>query len=443
MIPLQVRYASLLIDISDSPYPWATDDTVVYAEAGNEENRLTKCEVAHQTQTLAYNLREHFGIGTPRAGNGVVTCMSSNHLMLPVVFFAVIGAGGIYSAASTELGVAELTRQIQQSRSKFIVTGEDTAGICMEAATRCGISPNNVLILSRMGSERRLAPYDDRAKNLLAETRQLSIERISDPKVLEDRVIALLYSSGTTGVPKGVRLSHKNFVAEALITQAFIGTFLSRTGRKLGENFEYRALAHLPSAHISGLQGYFINGIMAGGTVFWMPKFVFEDFVRAAQKHRPTFLSTVPSVLLRVAKDPMVTDQFHSLIHAQAGAAPMGSESQNLVESKLRCNVGQAWGLTETTGAATWLPWDCIDDTGSIGQLLPNMRLKIVDDAGVAVPDRHSGEILVQGPNVTMGYYENPEATRETFTEDGWMHTGDIGLRRDGKFYIIDRKKVS
>ena len=121
----------------------------------------------------------------------------------------------------------------------------------------------------------------------------------------------------------------------------------------------------------------------------------------------------------------------------------MGSESQNLVESKLRCNVGQAWGLTETTGAATWLPWDCIDDTGSIGQLLPNMRLKIVDDAGVAVPDGHSGEILVQGPNVTMGYYENPEATRETFTEDGWMHTGDIGLRRDGKFYIIDRKKVS
>lgn len=121
----------------------------------------------------------------------------------------------------------------------------------------------------------------------------------------------------------------------------------------------------------------------------------------------------------------------------------MGPELQKLAESKLKCKVSQAWGLTETTGAVTWLPWDREDSTGSIGTLLPNTRMKIVDDDGLAVPDGHRGEILVKGPNVTTGYWENPEATAKSFTDDGWFRTGDVGERRDGKFYVVDRKKVS
>ncbi|KGO38870.1 AMP-dependent synthetase/ligase [Penicillium expansum] len=119
----------------------------------------------------------------------------------------------------------------------------------------------------------------------------------------------------------------------------------------------------------------------------------------------------------------------------------MGPQLQRLAESKLKCKISQAWGLTETTGAVTWLPWDREDTTGSISQLLPNTRLKIVDGSERPVQDGHSGEILVRGPNVMLGYWENKEVTAQAFTADGWFRTGDIGTRKDGKFYIVDRKK--
>lgn len=433
---------SLSLTQTESPYPWAQNDTVIYAEAGNETNCLTKAEAATITRRLGYVLRDQFAIGASGVGKDVVTCVSSNHILNPTLFFAAIAAGGIYSAASTALKVTELAWQIQQSKSHLVIAGEGMATTALDAAGICNIPPERVLILNQMGADQGLTLSADRTRNYLTETKELRWETITDPHTLENRVVALLYSSGTTGVPKGVRLSQKNFVAEAIITQAAIGTYLSRTNRRVHVDFEYRTLAHLPTAHISGLQGYFINGIMAGGTVFWMPKFVFEDFVDAARRHRPTFITTVPSVYLSIAKSPSVTNEFHSLEHAQSGAAPMGPELQKLAESKLRCKISQAWGLTETTGAVTWLPWDRTDDTGSISQLLPSTRIKIVDDNGAAVLDGHRGEILVRGPNVTMGYWDNPEATAQTFTADKWLRTGDIGLHRDGKFYIVDRKKV-
>lgn len=415
---------------------------MIHAEAGNQANSLTKSQSATLVRRLSYVLRTHLGIGKTGAGKDTVTCICSNNLLNPTVFFAVIGAGGVYSAASTALTVAELAWQIQSSKSHMIIATDDMAGAAIEAAQKAHISPERVLILDSMRLGRTLSPSIDRSCNYLTEIRELPWEKITDTQTLETRVIALLYSSGTTGVPKGVRLSHKNFVAEATITQAAIGTYLSRTNQKLNVEFEYRTLAHLPVAHISGLQGYFINGTMSGGTVFWMPKFIFDDFVYAAKRHRPTFITTVPSVYLRIAKSPSVTVEFHSLQHAQSGAAPMGPELQKLAESKLKCKVSQAWGLTETTGAVTWLPWDREDSTGSIGTLLPNTRIKIVNDDECAVPDGHRGEILVKGPNVTMGYWENSEATTNAFTADGWFRTGDIGERRDGKFYVVDRKKV-
>lgn len=415
---------------------------MIHAEAGNEANFLTKAQSATLVRRLGYVLRTHLQIGRKGTGKDVVTCICSNNLLNPTLFFAVIGAGGVYSAASTALTVAELVWQIQPSNSDIIIATDDMAAVALEAAERTHISPGRVLVLDYMRSGRSLSPSTNRRCNYLMETKELPWERITDSQVLETRVVALLYSSGTTGVPKGVRFSHKNFVAEAILTQAAIETYLSRTNQMLNVDFEYRTIAHLPVAHISGLQGYFINGTMEGGTVFWMAKFIFDDFVYVTKRHRPTFITTVPSVYLRIAKSASVTSEFHSLQHAQSGAAPMGPELQKLSESKLKCKLSQAWGLTETTGAVTWLPWDREDSTGSIGTLLPNTRIKIVDDDEIGVPDGHRGEILVKGPNVTMGYWGNVEATSNAFTADGWFRTGDIGERKNGKFYIVDRKKL-
>jgi 4-coumarate--CoA ligase len=207
--------------------------------------------------------------------------------------------------------------------------------------------------------------------------------------------------------------------------------------------FEYRTLAHLPAAHIAGCQGYFVNPSIAGGPVYWMPKFDFPKFLDYNKKYQITTFFSVPPIYLLCAKSPLVTDQFKSMRHAITGAAPMGAELQALAESKLGCQISQTWGLSETTGSVTAMPWDQKDDTGSVSPLLPNARMRIVDDDENDVEEGQEGEFIMQGPMVTTGYWDNEVATRDAFTkEGGWFKTGDVGVCRDGKFYVVDRKKV-
>ena len=120
----------------------------------------------------------------------------------------------------------------------------------------------------------------------------------------------------------------------------------------------------------------------------------------------------------------------------------MGADLQRKAQEKLGCLIHQTWGLSETTGATTGMPADVEEMTGSISRLLPNVRMRIIDEEGVDVQEGKEGEFIVKGPIVTNGYYQNEQATKESFTADGWFKTGDIGLRKNGMFYIVDRKKV-
>lgn len=206
-----------------------------------------------------------------------------------------------------------------------------------------------------------------------------------------------------------------------------------------------RTLAHLPAAHIAGVQGYFVNGVYAGTTVYWMRRFDFPKFLEYNKKYAITAFFSVPPVYLAIAKAPMVTDQFDTLEYAVTGAAPMGKDLQLAVKKKLgkgKAQVCQTWGLSETTGSMTVMPrggWD--DLTGSVSMLVSNGEARIVDEEETDVPVGERGEIWVRGPQVTKGYWGNEEANREAFSKDGWFKTGDVGLFKDGMFYIVDRKK--
>lgn len=219
--------------------------------------------------------------------------------------------------------------------------------------------------------------------------------------------------------------------------------YLARSKRKDPNfSFVYSTLAHLPAAHIAGCQGYFVNPSIAGGPVYWMPKFDFDKFLAYNSKFNISFFFTVPPIYLLIAKSPLVKDQFRALKHAITGAAPMGAELQALAEKKLGCSISQTWGLSETTGSITGMPWDEDDQTGSVSPLLPNARMRVVDDDENDVEEGAEGEFIMQGPMVTRGYWENEASTKESFTADGkWFKTGDIGVVRDSMFYIVDRKK--
>lgn len=146
---------------------------------------------------------------------------------------------------------------------------------------------------------------------------------------------------------------------------------------------DYRTLAHLPAAHIAGVQGYFVNPFYMGGPTYWMPKFDFQGFLNYNQKYKITFFFTVPPIFLLIAKSPLVKDQFKTLEVAMSGAAPLGKELQMAAGKKLGKDglfISQTWGLSETTGSVTALPWDQTDETGSVSAILPNMSLRYVHE---------------------------------------------------------------
>lgn len=253
-----------------------------------------------------------------------------------------------------------------------------------------------------------------------------------------------------TGLPKGVMLSHHNLVAETYIISLSVrewaakemekGTFVPPKNRP-------QTLAHLPISHIAGLFGYLIGPTYAGATVIWMRRYVWDDLLKYLKQYTITSWYTVPSIWLRIAKSPEISDHFRALEGASTGAAPMDGELMKGVNRKVgdgaQKMIGQTWGLSETTGAVTAMPKLDSDDTGSIGPILPGVELRMVDGNFEDVdPATQEGELLVRSPLVTNGYYNNPRATDEAF-HDGWFCSGDIGVFRDGKFYIVDRKKVS
>jgi 4-coumarate--CoA ligase len=209
-------------------------------------------------------------------------------------------------------------------------------------------------------------------------------------------------------------------------------------------SFQYKTLAHLPAAHVAGVISYFINPFYMGGTVWWMPRFNFEQFMEYNKKFGITIFFTVPPVWLLIAKSPLVTDHFDTLEVALSGAAPLGKDLQVAASSKLRKGktwISQTWGLSETSGSSTNMQWWERDETGSVSPLMPSMSLRLVDDDGNDVEEGKPGEMWIKGPVVSRGYYRNPQSTKDSFV-NGWFCTGDIAIWKNGLPYIVDRKKV-
>jgi 4-coumarate--CoA ligase len=297
--------------------------------------------------------------------------------LAPAVFYGVIAAGGVFSAASHSFTAAELARQIRQGQSNLVVCSEDLKHIGIEAAKICRIPVSRVIVF---GSEPPWTIQSADGAIPVRSDKRLSFPKITDPDELKKSLIMLLWSSGTTGVPKGVMLSHLNMVAELYIPTAQAREWaasLIESGELVPG--EMRTVAHLPIAHIAGIVGYLVIPVLAGATVYWMRKFEWKSFIEYSKKYKITALYTVPSIFLRIAKSPDVTDHFKYVESASTGAALMDEELQKAANAKLGSGatfIGQTWGLSETTGAVTAMPKGEMDDTGSISPVLPNMQMR-------------------------------------------------------------------
>lgn len=361
-------------------------------------------------------------------------------------FYGVVAAGGVYCGASTEYQTTELVRQIKDADATLLVCTPDCEAKLVEAAEQCGIAGDRVLVLDSTTPKHWKLLTSRHRENVLdsGQGRKLDWERITDLQRLKDTSICLLYSSGTTGLPKGVRVSHWGLVANNVCTMDPAVRYKARCNKE-GRVFSFDTIAHLPMANIAGVSLYSTNPFYMGGTTYWMQKYDFDSFIEYHRRYRPAYQFTVPPIWLRIAKSDKVTDHFDALQVAVTGSAPIGEATVKEVQRKLgkgKALMAQTWGATEMCGVITALDWPAFatDGTWSVGELCPNVRLRVVDDDGNDVEEGQSGEFLLGGPILAQGYHKRPKETSETFV-DGFYRSGDIGMYKDGHVYILDRKK--
>ena len=247
-----------------------------------------------------------------------------------------------------------------------------------------------------------------------------------------DHLAYLPYSSGTTGLPKGVMISHRNLVANLCQVRA--------VHRVRPANV---ILAVLPWFHIFGLLTSLNLALREGATIVTMPRFELAEFLRLVQEHRVTRVTVVPPIVLALAKQPAVADyDTSSLRLIVSGAAPLSAELARSCAQRLGCKVSQAYGMTEI-GMSHAVPDDADGDPGSAGPPLPGVECRVIDCAtGRGVAPGAAGELLVRSAANMRGYLGNPQATSAAVDADGWVRTGDIVVAdQAGWFRVVDRLK--
>lgn len=247
-----------------------------------------------------------------------------------------------------------------------------------------------------------------------------------------DALAALLYSSGTTGVPKGVMLTHRALIANLLQTAAVTDCRQSDV-----------LIAVLPFFHCYGLQVCLNMGLAHGATVVTMPRFDLQGFLDAHARHRVTMSFVAPPIMVALAKHPDLGQfDLSSLRFMLSGAAPLSAELGAEVAQRVGCRVLQGYGMTELGPVSHVTQLDRIKP-GSVGPPVANSENRVVDvTTGAALPLGREGELWVRSDAGMSGYLNQPQATAATLDAEGWVHTGDIArIDDDGHVYIVDRLK--
>jgi acyl-CoA synthetase (AMP-forming)/AMP-acid ligase II len=319
---------------------------------------------------------------------------------------------------------SELGHQLKDSGARFLVTAPSCIEKAQEATRNSRVGEMFVFGEAEAEGAKPFA-------SLLAGPGGLPSVDI-EPR--EDLVV-LPYSSGTTGLPKGVMLTHYNLVANIVQASSLLGLH--------GHDV---MLGVLPFFHIYGLHVIMNLSLYMGATVVTMPRFDLEQCLQTLQDYRITFANLVPPIVLALAKSPIV-DRYdlRSLRIVFSGAAPLAKNVAMAASRRLGCRVIQGYGLTETSPVTHVTRGDAPDDgkVDGVGPPLPNTEVKIVDTAsGIEIGPRQQGEICIRGPQVMKGYLNRPWDTAAMIDADGWLHTGDVGSAdEDGCLFIVDRVK--
>jgi acyl-CoA synthetase (AMP-forming)/AMP-acid ligase II len=365
----------------------------------------------------------------------VVAVFSPNTPWFPVVFHGIAAAGCVMSPINSLYTPDEIAFQLRDSGASMLITVSPFLDRAMAAVSTSPV--DEVVVMD--GAEGHASLVDLLSTD--APSPQVDIDPAND-------LVTLPYSSGTTGLPKGVMLTHRNLVANVAQCRPLIA---------LGE--DERIIAVLPFFHIYGLTVLMNQGLAWGGAVVTLPRFDLEDFLRTIQEHKVTRAFVAPPIVLAMAKHPLVDSyDLSSLTNILSGAAPLDESLALAAEQRLRkgaatgVTVAQGYGMTElspvshTTPDLGCEPPGAAEGSvpkGSVGFAVPNSECRLIDPAtGEDAGPGERGELWVRGPNVMKGYLNNPAATADTIDADGWLHTGDVAIVDDnGCYTVVDRVK--
>ncbi|KAL2468156.1 4-coumarate--CoA ligase-like 5 [Forsythia ovata] len=360
--------------------------------------------------------------------NDVVLLLSPNSIYFPIVCLAVMSLGAIITTTNPLNTSREIAKQISDSKPVLAFT-------IPQLLPKLTDSKLPIVLLDSANS------YPSKLKivNTIVEMmkREPSQSRVKE-RVSQDDTASLLYSSGTTGVSKGVVSSHRNLIA-------MVQTIVSRF--KLDEE-NHTFICTVPMFHIYGLAAFATGLLAAGATIVILSKFEMDEMLMAIQKYSATYLPLVPPILVALVNNATAIKKKYDLRSLQSvlsGGAPLSREvTEGFVEKYPNVTILQGYGLTESTsiGAST----DSLEESrryGTAGMLSPSMEAKIVDpESGEALPVNRTGELWLRGPSIMKGYFSNEEATASTLNSEGWLRTGDLCyVDEDGFIFVVDRLK--
>ncbi|GGQ62265.1 4-coumarate--CoA ligase family protein [Streptomyces asoensis] len=355
----------------------------------------------------------------------VLALHSPNTVAFPLAFYAATRAGATVTTVHPLATAEEFAKQLGDCGARWIVTVSPLLQAARRAAEIAG-GVEEIFVCDTAAGHRSLIDMLASA----APEPQVPIDPVQD-------VAALPYSSGTTGVPKGVMLTHRQ-----------IATNLVQLRSAMSAGPGERILAVLPFFHIYGLTALMNAPLRQGATVVVLPRFDLETFLAAIQEHRITGLYVAPPIVLALAKHPAVARyDLSSLRYVVSAAAPLDADLAAACAERLDLPpVGQAYGMTELSPGTHIVPLDAMRDApaGTVGKLVAGTQMRIVslDDPGKDLGVDETGEILIRGPQVMKGYLGRPDATADMIDPDGWLHTGDVGrVDADGWLFVVDRVK--
>ncbi|MFE6787772.1 AMP-binding protein [Streptomyces sp. NPDC057680] len=382
-------------------------------------------------QVDAFHRRIAAGLAEAGVRKGDVLALHSpNTVLFPVAFYAATRAGASVTTVHPLATPEEFAKQLRDSAARWIVTVSPLLPAARAAAELAG-GVREIFVCDQPPQ----GPEGEGVRSLQAFLG--STGPVPEPDVDPDEDIAALpYSSGTTGVPKGVMLTH-----------ASIATNLAQLEPVIPMGPGDRILAILPFFHIYGLTALMNAPLRQGATVVVLPRFELDTFLGAIQKHRINGLYVAPPIVLALAKHPAVADyDLSSLEYIVSAAAPLDAALAQACSARLGLPpVLQAYGMTELSPGTHVVPLTAQDPPpGTVGKLLPSteMRILSLDDPSKDAAPGEEGEVAIRGPQVMKGYLGRPDATAAMIDADGWVHTGDIGrVDDDGWLYVVDRVK--